>query len=262
MARKSNAQIEAEALERVEEINREAEKRMQAMLPGLMAGFLAELTKHRADLGGGAAPVSAGGDKALLEGLAHAMAKASDPGNRRRIVAPEIMQERAAARQAMKDAILRLHAAGDVPVYTVVRVTFLNETLIHPQFFDLKSKAMKDQEINWPGVPNQSMVPANTAASEIHGHYLRSIGARAGHYLMGFKKVGGEIEQNEVPLHDLDAPVVLTGKEIRRGHPGAPVGMEMSISDALSPDPRRGNPASKPRTQAVLGTTAQPAVVS
>lgn len=265
MARKSNAQIEAEALAKAEEINREAEKRMQAMLPALMAGLVAELGKARADLGPAAAPAtgeSAVTTKSVLEGLAHAMAKASDPANRRRILPPEVMEERALAREEMKRSILQYHAKGEVPVYRVLRATFLNETLIHPQFFNPQTKAMDDQEIDWPGVPNQAMEPVNDFAKVVHSHYLKSIGARPGHVLMGFKLEGDNIADRMVPLSDLEAPIVLTGKEIRRGHAGAPRGSEVSISDSFSADPRRGNPASRPRTEHVLGTTAVPAVVS
>ncbi len=265
MARKSNAAIAAAEAAKLEEINRKAEERLQAMLPAIVAGLVGELGKVRADLGPNAAPVTAESQittKSVLEGLAHAMAKAADPANKRRILAPEIVEERALAREEMKRAILQFHAKGDVPIYQVVRTTFLNQTLIQPQFQNPVTKAMDDQEIDWPGVPNQALLPVSDSAKEIHAHYLKSIGARAGHVLMGFQKVDGEIEQRAVPLSDLEAPIVLSGKEIRRGHAGAPRGAEMSISDSLSADPRRGNPAARPKTQNILGTTAAPAVVS
>lgn len=265
MARKSNAALELEAQERMEEINREAEKRVAAMIPGIVAGLVGELGAQRAALGTSAAPAtaeSAISTKSILEGLAHAMAKASDPANKRRILAPEIVEERALARNDMKKAIIECHAKGDLPVYTVLRATFLNETLIHPQYYDPQSKAMVDQEIDWPGVPNQSMSPVNEAAKAIHGHYLRSIGARPGHVLMGFKLTGDNIEDRLIPVSELDAPIVLSGKEIRRGHRGGPIGSEVSISDSLSADPRRGNPAARPQTANILGTTATPAVIA
>lgn len=264
MARKSNEQIAAEERERQRVIKEEAAAMAKSMVQDMMPALVAELLKARVDTGT-SAPTSAEGrtaDKALLEGLAHAMAKASDPGNRRRIVAPEIMQERAEANTAMRRAIMEHHAKGEMPVYVVVRPTFLNEMMIQPQFFNPLTKVMEDQEIDWPGIPNQAMVPKNDFAREIHTLYLKSIGARAGHFMMGFKKVGDDIEPSDVPLENLDAPIVLTGKEIRRGHRGAPLGSEVAISDALLADPRRGNPASKPKTQHVLGTTAQPAVIS
>lgn len=264
MARKSQAQVEAEAKEMYEEMSREVERRVQGLLPGIVAGLAVELAKTRHDLGPAAAPVTAEsqtGTKSILEGLAHAMAKASDPANKRRILAPEIVQERTLAREEMARAIIRYHAAGQIPVYRVLRATFLNETLIHPQFLDPVSKAMIDQEIDWPGVPNQAMDPVNDEAKVVHDHYLKSIGARAGHVLMGFKLEGDNIEPSAVAFENLSAPLVLTGKEIRRGHAGAPLGAA-SINDALAADPRRGNPAAKPKVTHVLGTTAQPAVVS
>ena len=265
MARKSNAALKAEAEAKQREINEEAEKRVKDMLPGIVAGLFAELGKARADLGPAAAPVTADSQvttKSVLEGLAHAMAKASDPANRRRILPPEVVEERAMAREEMKRAILQYHAKGEVPIYKMLRASFLNETLIHPQFFNPATKAMEDQEIDWPGVPNQAMQPVSEAARIIHAHYLRSIGARAGHVLMGFKLEGDNIEPSAVALDDLPAPLVLTGKEIRRGHAGAPRGSEMSIHDALAADPRRGNASAKPNIERVLGTTAQPAVIS
>ncbi len=264
MARKSKAEIEAEMLERQRQVKEEAQAMAKSMVQDMMPALFAELMKTRAELGpaAAAAPATAEArtaDRSLLEGLAHAMAKAADPANKRRILAPEIVQERALAREEMKRAILTHHAKGEVPIYQVVRTTFLNETLIHPQFHNPMTKAMDDTEIDWPGVPNQAMVPVSDSAKEIHAHYLKSIGARAGHVLMGFKLEGDNIADRMVPLHELGAPIVLTGKEIRRGHPGAP--RDMSISDSLSADPRRGNPAARPKTQSILGTTAPPAVI-
>lgn len=264
MARKSREQIETEMREKQEEINREAEKRLAAMLPNLMAGLIAELGKAREAAGPIAAPATPEGavtTKAVLEGLAHAMAKASDPANKRRILAPEVVEERALAFQEMKRAILQNHATGEVPVYRVVRATFLNETLVQPQFMNSITKAMEDQEIDWPGIPNQAMDPISESAKVVHAHYLKWIGARAGHVYMGFKLGDDrEIEPNAVPFDALPAPMVLTGKEIRRGHAGAPAGAQ-TVHDAMVADPRRGNPAAKPRVERVLGTTAPPAVI-
>lgn len=267
MARKTNAEIEAEVAAKLQHINEEAEKRVAAMIPGLMAGLIAELTKVRSDLGPAAAPVTAESSittKSVLEGLAHAMAKASDPGNKRRILAPEVVEERNLARKAMVEAILKYDAMGEVPVYKLIRSVFINDTLIAPQFPNPQTHAMEDQEIDYPNIPNQAMVPVSESAKVVHGHYLRSIGARAGHLLMGFKLEGDNIEPNAIPFGNLDAPIVLTGKgEVRRGHPGAPRGAEVSISESLAPpDPRRNNVGAKPRVQAVLGTIHTPAVVS
>jgi hypothetical protein len=264
MARKSNAQIQREADARAMEISTLAEEKVKALLPSIVAGLTVELAKMRGDLGPAAAPLTAGSKTetaALLEGLAHAMSKAADPGNKRRILAPEIVQERALAREEMKRSILKHHAAGVVPVYRVIRPTFLNDTLIDPQYADPVSKAMLDQEVDWAGVPNQAMLPMNDAAQEIFAFYLKTIGAKPGHVISGFKIEGGEVQDAYTAHNDLDAPMVLTGKgEIRRGHAGV-VGA-VAVSDALAADPRRMSPAAKPMTQNVLGTRAQPAVIS
>lgn len=283
MARPTKAEMEAKIRAEMEatqaEIKAGIEKGIQEMLPGIIAGLAAQLgsVTAGASVVPSAAMVVGEGQvttKSVVEALAHAMAKAADPANKRRIVPPEVMERRAKAREEMNRLILENHAAGLQPVYVVVRPTFLNEILIHPQYQDPQTKRMVDQEINWPHIPNQAMQPTgkaldatgqevqSDAAARVYSLYLATIDAKPGHIINGISLTPEGVEPGHIPLSELPAPMVMTGKgEVRRGHPGAPQGA-VAVSDALSFDPRRGGVAGNPKTANILGTTAPRAVVS
>lgn len=250
MSRMSKEAILAAERERQDGINREVETRLAALLPDMVAkatgiafGQLTEkLNTARAGLGPDAAPVAAAADQALLEGLAHAMAKASDPGNKRRIVPPEVMKERAQARERMMALIINNHAKGVVPIYKVVGKTFLSEILIDPQYLDGPTKKMVDQQINWSGQPNQAMVPVDDAAKAVHREYLLSISKKP-------------IDETKLPK-----PWVMTAGQIMQGASGAE--RAAASPSPMGVDPRRLGHSAKEQTLHILGTTAQPAVVS
>lgn len=251
MARKSKEAILAEERARQDEINRQVEERMTDMMPGLMAKATAEafaklseqLTTARAGLGGDVAAVNRSADHSLLEGLAHAMAKAADPANKRRILPPEVVKERNEAREKVAALLLQNHAKGEVPVYKVVSKTFMGEMLIDPQYLDQQTKRMRDQEVNWPGWPSTALLPISESAHEVMALYLQSIGRKA-------------VDQTKLP-----APWVMSGGKILRGRAGADP--EAPISSPMGMDPRRHGDrgGQKQETINILGKTAAPAVV-
>ncbi len=126
-----------------------------------------------------------------------------------------------------------------MPVWRVIDKTFLAEILIDPQYQDPKTKAMVDQEINWAGVPNQSLLPLTDSAKEVHREYLLSISRKP-------------IDESK-----LAAPWVMSAGKILRGRSGIERAGEQP---AMGIDPRRMGPAQQ-KTKAVLGSTAAPAVM-
>lgn len=245
MARKSKAQIEAEKeaefQAREAEIEKRTEERFSKLLPGIIAATMAQMGSLRAADGN---PLAV--DATAYDGLAHAIAKAADPGNTRQIVPPEQMRRRQEGRKAMMDLISSYHernVAGDaeaMPVYQVIRQVVFAETLIEPQYHDPVSKKMMHQEINWPGIPNHGLLPLNEPARAIHAQFLEWVG------------------DPPLAVRGTKAPWVLSANKIMRGRdmpeaPMAPVGLPL--------DPRRHQPGDAPKRQAVLGTLHTPAVV-
>lgn len=250
--RRNAAQVRAAAAAKQAKFNRAVSQRVQEILPEAITAKVQELMPQLAEQLA-AARVAAGttvqdstgavGDKALLEGLAHAMAKASDPGNRRRIVDPAVMRLRAEADDRMRTLLIDFHAQGRTPVYKVVAKTYLANTLIEPQFQDEATKKMIDQEINWPSIPNQALEPINDEAKAVHKEFLRSISA-----------------EPRDRSKDIDT-FVMSGGRVLRGRAAPPPN---ELSEAAAFDPRRAGPSGKPvpRTLAILGSIAEPAVLN
>lgn len=130
---------------------------------------LEALTKRE----GGAAPAS--DTEAFARSLAGAIASLSDQTSRVKRVAPEEMERRAAARERMVAAILRFRDAGVVPSYVLKHSTYLDEQFIEPTYVG-PDKTLRARTIEWAGVPNQAMRPANEAAREIFAAFCESIG--------------------------------------------------------------------------------------
>ena len=246
MARKTRAQLEQEGVDRQTALD----DAVTAKFAELMPQIAAELTKARDAAGTSIdmapSPVNnelRAGDRALVEGLAMAMQRVADPGNKRRVINPEIMKQREEAVERMRALLIEFHATNRVPVYRVLNKVFLAETLIDPQFQDPKTKEMVDMEISWGQVPNQALQPVNDEAKAIHKEFLLSIG--------------------EVALDPsrLSAPWVMSAGVVLRGKNG----MErQQVGAPSNADPRRMNVNGKAirKTVNILGTSAEPAVMS
>lgn len=243
MARKSKAQIEAEFREKQAEINTRAEERATELFTGFMAKFMEQMGGARLTAGVAAAPADGESDRKLAASLAHAMIEASaTPAKRAALITPEQRAEREIARKEMIDLIIANNAKGIVPVYRVTQKTFLAETLVDPQFRDPQTKQMVNQEINWRGIPNQAMAPVDEHAKVVHEAYLRSIGRNAG------------INQNT------PSQWVTSGKELLRAGP-VPASSPIP-GQAPGGDPRRLGAMQGATTIRLLGSTAEPAVVT
>jgi hypothetical protein len=255
MARKSAAEIKAEVLAEQEALNRASETRAMEMFSGFMTKFMGEMGSARGALGSAAAAANPDADRALAENLAHAMMTASaTPQKKALLLTPEQKADRADARAEMISLLIDMQAKGLVPVYRVTRQTFLAETMIYPEWRDPVTKQMRPQEVNWPGVPNQAMVPLVVgaregertvieAAQKVHALYLRSIGFNAG------------VNQNA------PTPFVVDGANILRGN-GAPAAPPPTAATAPGFDPRRLGQAAGVTHIPILGTVAAPAIVT
>lgn len=119
------------------------------------------------------------GDASWAQTLAMAIATVSDQGTgTKRRVPPEIMKARDDARARMVDLIVAARAAGRLPSYRLTNKVLLDEQLIDPVWID-KNHTAQPTEIDWPGVPNEAMVPLNDVAREIHAAFVESIGSIA-----------------------------------------------------------------------------------
>jgi hypothetical protein len=142
-------------------------------------------------------------DKRFAETLAMAFAQLNEQGNGRKYVDPQILRERGEARERMKvlvvqarkdhqaainelvnrtgkqatQAELRKIDATYMPSYRVVAKTLLNNQVVEPMWVDASHTA-QPTEIDWPGVPNEAMLPLNDVAKAIHAEFLGSIGSR------------------------------------------------------------------------------------
>lgn len=120
------------------------------------------------------APVQQSGpDRAFAEGLALAIASLSDPGKKR--IPPEVLRSREVARSEMRDMLVQFRRERRCPTYTLRHKVYLDEQLIEPLYMDT-NKIQRSTEIDWPGVPNEAMVPVNDEAKQIHKLFLDSIG--------------------------------------------------------------------------------------
>jgi hypothetical protein len=123
------------------------------------------------------------------ERMALAIAQLTEQRDGQHFVAPAIIQARKEAREKMMDVIVSYriswsHARerGDksamndtMPSYKLRNKVFLDETLVDPMWIDGAHKA-QDTIIDWPGVPNESMIPQNEAAKAVYSLFIGSVG--------------------------------------------------------------------------------------
>jgi hypothetical protein len=142
-------------------------------------------------------------DKRFAETLAMAFAQLNEQGNGRKYVDPQILRERGESRERMKIAIVQARkdhqaainnlvdstgrtptdaelakiAKKHMPSYRVVAKTLLDNQVVEPMWVD-NSHTAQPTEIDWPGVPNEAMMPLNDVAKAIFAEFMGSIGSR------------------------------------------------------------------------------------
>jgi hypothetical protein len=170
-----------------------------AVAEAVASSVASEVGKILASLKAEGAQLSSG-DHKFAENLALAFATLSEQGTGRKYVAPEILRVRSEARDKMfkliisarKDYRRALDAIGRepkqsellaitakyVPSYRVAAKTLLDNQVVQPFWVD-SSHIAQPTEIDWPGVPNDALVPLNDVAREIHAAFRESIGSKA-----------------------------------------------------------------------------------
>lgn len=118
-----------------------------------------------------------GGEKNFAEMLAMSIAQLTDQGTGRQRVAPEIIRARTEARDRMRQLIMKAHAEGRAATYQLRNKVMLDNRVIEPMWID-SQHVTRPTEIDWPGVPNEVMLPINETAKEIHAAFMESIGSR------------------------------------------------------------------------------------
>lgn len=219
---------------------------VQALIAEAVAMATADLTARLAAQREAHGTEPQSGDNALMRQLAMAIAEVSDPGNQRKRVSPEIMEARRAGVLRMESLVMDYAARGVVPEYELTRAVYLAEELVPATYTD-RDHVQRRTRIEWPGIPNEGMLPYNEAAREIHGAFMQSIGGAT-------KNV-----TRESPM--------LSGKDT--------TGSQSGLKVMHKPEVQQGSPVGKPRNSGVtkvgrrqagdvvetnvLGTVAEPA---
>jgi hypothetical protein len=137
--------------------------------------------------------------------------------------------------------LVEAHERGEMPVYVLTQKVYLAEQKIEPQYADDRTQRMMPQEINWPRVPNEAMIPVNDVAKKIHAAFTESL-------------AGVKANRNTAPSF------VLAGKEVRRM---APIETD-HVGNSAGADPRTMIPGAEPidysKPLNILGTVAAPVV--
>ncbi len=139
-------------------------------------GIMEALSAGRETHGTADAP-AASIDNNFAEGLAMALAQLTDQGTGRKRVAPEIVRKRAQARALMENLIIQARAEGKSASYQLRNKVYLDEVMVDPNWVNPATKAAEPTVIEWPGVPNEAMVPMDETAKEIFAAYIESIGS-------------------------------------------------------------------------------------
>lgn len=194
MARPSKAEVAAKEAALAEKIATAVATGIESARATIRAEIEEDVARQlmaARELAGGVAPAAdpgihdmtkartAEGDKGLVTSLALAIANLSSQGTgKQELIDPEILETRAQARKRMVDLLVKARAEENIPTYRVIgeKGCFFNETKIQPQWFDPVTKAMKDTEIYWDEVPNESLEPTNDIATEVFAAFMESIG--------------------------------------------------------------------------------------
>ncbi len=116
----------------------------------------------------------------VMEQLSMRISAAADQSNGGRgvgiYVDPEILARREASRARMVDLIVDIRNRGVMPLYRVKYKTVLDHSMIEPFWLDPATKAAKETEIEFDGIPNEAMVPLDDDAKRIYEAYKGWIG--------------------------------------------------------------------------------------
>lgn len=148
-----------EPLRESPEFRRAVADEIKEMLPDLRKEIMESL---------GALPKPSTGDGAFAEALAMQLAALTSQGVGKKIpVAPEVLKIRAEAEEQMLGLLVKAREADTPPTYLLRSKIYVGDRLIEPKWVDPSTKAQRDTEIDWFGIPNEAMIPVNDVAKEI-----------------------------------------------------------------------------------------------
>lgn len=243
MARKSNAQKEAEAAALDEKIAAGIAKGLVTLQESIRKDVLGELDKAReaAGLPAAVGAVQLAKDKTFADALAMSIAEIANQGiGKPAPIPPETLERWRAAHAEVLALLADAHVKGEDAHYRVTKTMFLNETRVEPQWHNPKEHKMEDMIIRWNDIPNEWMEPANEIATKIHAAYMTSIGTAP------------------TKRADPATPWVRSEKRLF-------LGMSPDQREAHSPnslDPRLHGRGAEAKTKFILGTVANPATLS
>ncbi len=246
MARKSNAQKEAEAQALDDRIAAGVSRGLETMRAQIQAEVLADVAKAREAAG---LPVTTdvqaiAKEKSFADALAMSIAEIANQGvGKPAPVPPETLERWRAARAEVIMLLSDAHMKGEDAHYRVTREMFLNEGKVYPQWHDPKTHKMEDQLIRWNDIPNQWMEPVNELATKIYEAYMTSIGETI-----------TKSQIAETPWVRSEKRLFLGMSPEQREQSQKRGGMDPRLNVGVGGQPRP--------TKAILGTVAAPAVLS
>lgn len=160
----------------------EFKEAVAAAVKSAAAAIMAELAAARVEAGPAASMPETNADMSVITQLAMSMARMADQGSgRAERVPPEIMAAREKSATLMRKLILDAHARSEMPIYRLSNKTQLitskGPAIIEPQWLG-NDKIHYPTEIDYPGIPNNVMIPVNDVAKEIFAAFEGSIGTR------------------------------------------------------------------------------------
>lgn len=209
------------------------------------ARIIADIETKRAAMGTSAAS-SGQSDSSLARTLAVELANLADQGSHRKRIDPAILESRREARDRMTGFIIDARAANEIPEYELKRAVYLDEILVAPTYVG-NDRRQRRTRIEWPGIPNEAMLPKNVVAERIFAAFMDSIGG-----LSPFVNKKSEIEVEREAVRKGGGLNVMHKPALYEAPPvGKPRGGEMRILG-------RSQPGEIVETN-VLGTLAAPA---
>lgn len=171
----------------------------------------------------------------VLEALGMKIANIADQANGRAIgqrVEPEVLQRRELSYKKMIEMIADAQRRGVMPEYRLTRETVLDygpglgPTKVQPFYLDPATKAAKETEIHFDGIPNEAMSPIDDEAKAIYQAYRGWIGdpARVANQQVGITSSGVMVKgsavqsRNLVRQGDADAPPTRQRPNVRVSH--------------------------------------------
>lgn len=244
MARKSNAQKEAEAQSLKDMIAASVASGMESTREEIRKEVLGELQKAREAAGLPAnVDIDQGAkDKSFADALAMSIAEIANQGvGKPAPIPPETLERWRTAQREVLALLADAHVKGEDAHYRVTKTMFLNETRVEPQWNNPKTHSMEDMLIRWNDIPNEWMEPQNDIAVKIHAAYMTSIG----------------ITPTKRP--EVATPWVRSEKRLFMGM--SPEEREAQTRGGMDPRLNTGRGPLQP-TKHILGTVAAAAVLS